>query len=699
MSSVPPPRPSERARRPHLPRGVRVSRWLIDRLGSKTLYLILLACIVGVGGGLGAVAFRYLIAFVGALAFPMGSAVDALTESPWHLIVLSPTLGGAIVGPLIYFLAKEARGSGTPEVMDAVANHGGRIRARVAVVKTIASALSIGAGASVGREGPIVQIGSSFGSTLGQLLHLDARTIRLLVGCGAASGIAATFNAPLAGLLFSLEVILGFGTIRNFTPVVVASVLATVISRHFLGDHPAFEVPHYALVSAWELPLYVLLGLLAAVTGVVFGRGLFIVEDLWERVRVHDAARPALGGLLVGGIALLFPQVMEGGYDTMGHVLSRDSHLGILTLLGLMFAKIIATHICIGAGFSGGVFAPSLFIGAMLGAAFGTAANVWMPGDLVAPSGAYALVAMGAVVSASTHAPLTVILIVFEMTGDYHMILPLMLATLIASTLSVRLSRESIYSLKLARRGARVGTARDEVMRGTTVGTQMRDVERTVRPNAPWATVVALALEAGSRPLYVAKDDGQLLGTISLEDTAALIRDEAVLQDLLIAYDVMRPPVRTVGCDDTLDVCLKVLSHQGLPELPVVDTQSRLLGVVTRADILMLYDREVLQQRGGALGFMDADQALASSTVQLPTGERIRTVQVAGRLVGQTLRSLDLRARYGVHVHGFKAGPGEPAQRPEPEMKLTAGTLLLVTGQPDHVRDVQDLGGVSDSSN
>ncbi len=684
------PAASERRRRRRLPRGVRLTRWLIGQLGSKTLYLIMLAVIVGLGGGLGAVAFRYMIEMVARLAYPAGTSLAQLRAIPWYALVLAPAVGGAIVGPMVYFLAREAKGHGVPEVMDAVANQGGRIRARVAGVKILASAVSIGVGASVGREGPIVQIGSSLGSTLGQWLHLDARTIRLLVGCGAAAGIAATFNAPMAGAVFALEVILGFGTIRRFAPLVVSSVVATVLSRQFLGNFPAFEVPKYQLVSAWELGLYVLLGLLAACVGVGFSRGLYIVEDAWNRIPIHEATKPILGGLLIGALALLFPQVMGAGYEAIGGALASDAGPGVLVVLAVLAAKIVATHLSLGAGFSGGVFAPSLFVGAMLGAAFGATVNSLFPASAVAPSGAYVLVAMGAVVAAATHAPLTVILIVFEMTGDYRMIVPLMLATLIASSLSLRLSPESIYTLKLARRGSHLTGVSDEVMKATAVEMLLRPVRETIRSNAPFATVSERVLEAGARPIYVTTESGLLCGTISLEDVAASIRDEDVLKDLLIADDVMRPLAHKVCCADTLASCLTILSRQGLPELPVTDDAGALLGVITRTDILVLYDREVLQRDGGLLAFVHRDDERAlSTTVHVPDGQRVTTIEVGAGLKGRSLRELDLRATYGVHVHGVRSAQGDAARRPDPDVALTPGEILLISGPPERVREVQ----------
>jgi CIC family chloride channel protein len=679
-----------------LPRGVRFSRYVIARLGSKTLYLLILATIIGVVGGLGAVLFRWMIRSVNYLAFPLGTSIDALGALPWYAIVGVPILGGVIVGPVIYFLAREAKGHGVPEVMDAVMNRGGRIRPRVAFVKILASAVSIGVGGSVGREGPIVQIGSGIGSTLGQALHLDTRSVRLLVGCGAAAGIAATFNAPIAGALFALEIIIGTGTVRQFAPLVVATVAGTVVSRGFLGNVPAFQVRSYALGSPWELITYVVLGLLAAVVAVGFSRGLYWMEDLWERLPIHDAARPAIGGAIVGGLALALPEVMGSGYEAIEHVLAGDGHYALIIVLGLLVAKMLATHVSLGSGFSGGVFAPSLFIGAMLGAGFGLAAEAVLPSWLVAPSGGYAVVGMGAVVAAATHAPLTVILIVFEMTGDYHMILQLMLATLVASTLSLRLSPASIYTLKLRRRGASTGE-RENFMHASSVGMVLRAIRRTVAADAPWATVIDAALRAGNAPCYVVNAAGEVEGAIYLEDVAALIRDEGVLQDLLIATDVMRNAPEPACLEDSLADCLKTLTREGIDERPVVDESNTLLGVVARRDLLALYDREVLRQGCSLVTF--EDQPVGASpeftTVQVPTDQHLATVRVDGDLIGRTLRDLDVRARMGVQVQAVQDAPDEPAHPPDPTSMLEKDSLLLVMGPRDGVSELLSLASSS----
>ena len=687
------PRPQAPAYRPAV--GLRLTRRLIRLLGSKTLLLIVLAALVGVGAGYGAIFFRWLIHAINDLAYPGGIGLAELSALPWYVLVLVPVAGGAIVGPLIYFLAREAKGHGVPEVMDAVANQGGRIRPRVAAVKTAASAVSIGVGASVGREGPIVQIGSSLGSTVGQILHMDDRSLRLLIGCGASAGIAATFNAPLAGALFALEVILGAGSVRIFTPLVVASVAATAISRHHLGDFPAFDVPAYELVSGWELALYVVLGCLAALVAVLFSRGLYKVEDLWNAIPLPDWSKPVLGGAMIGGLALVAPHVMGVGYEAIDGALSAGAPLGLPLMLGLVLAKILATHLSLGAGFSGGVFAPSLFIGAMLGGAFGVLANAALPPELVAPSGAYALVAMGAVVSATTHAPLTAILIVFEMSGDYRIIVPLMLACLIASVLSVRLSRESIYTLKLIRRGSPLGqSGRDEVMKATRIEVLMQPAPPPITPALPFPAIVDAVLAHGPTPVYVTAPDGQLLGTVGLEEIGSVIREGDVLGNIVIAADVMRPVFGTLKPDDTLARAVEQMTRQEREVLPVVDGDERLLGVLRHADILAHYEREVLRKDARFLTFLQSDEGapLPVEKIRIPAGGQLEKVRVSARLAGKTLRDLDLRARYDVQVLGLQA-PGDEGhlRMPDPGEPLADGDVLVVVGSAARVRQARRL--------
>ncbi|HIC88521.1 MAG TPA: chloride channel protein, partial [Anaerolineae bacterium] len=416
-----------------------MARWLDKVQPPEITVLFTNAAIIGVLTGLVAVFFIWLIDRFHALFFGPVLSLFSPGLGP-YAIVLIPALGGLIAGPLISFFAKEAKGHGVPEVMEAIALRGGRMRPIVAGVKAIASSVCIGSGGSAGREGPIVQIGAVLGSVMGQLWRLSDNYIRNLVACGAAAGISAVFNAPIAGVIFALEVILGEFTNRYFGSVVISAVAASIISRRFLGENPAFLVPKYTLVSAPEILFYAFLGILAAVTAKSFVIVLYWFEDVFDDWEFPDWLKPAVGGLLLGALALWMPDVLGAGFPPIEKAL--DGQLLIPLLLSLLVAKLFGTSLTLGSGNSGGVFAPALFMGAMLGGAFGTLIHGWQPA-ITAPPGAYALVGMASVFAGAAHAPITAVLIVFEMSGDYRLILPLMTATVISTLLSEQLKRDS----------------------------------------------------------------------------------------------------------------------------------------------------------------------------------------------------------------------------------------------------------------
>jgi CIC family chloride channel protein len=577
-----------------------LARWLDRREVSNSAITFASAVLVGIGAGIGATLFRWLLE-----ALRHGSySVGPWAGRGWLTLLAVPALGGLIVGVLVHFWAREAKGHGVPEVMEAVALRGGRIRPRVALVKALASGVCIGSGGSAGREGPIVQIGSAIGSTIGQALNFSDERIRSLVACGAAGGIAATFNAPIAGALFAIEVILGRFHTLYFGAVVISAVVADVIAQAFSSEVRAFDVPEYALRSPWELPLYVLLGALAAILAVVYSRGLYLTEDLWERLRAPEWIKPALGGLLLGVVGVLsfqidgFPRVFGVGYGSIS-----DALLGRLTLqmtVALLLLKMLATWTTLGSGGSGGVFAPSLFMGSMLGASFGLLANAYFPA-VAAPPGAYALVGMAAFFSGAAHAPVTAILILFEMTGDYRIILPLMLATVVSTILSTLLSKESIYTLKLTRRGVHLEQGRDvDVLQTVSVGELMETDFPAVVETLPLAELANEFVLQRVQSLPVLSSTGELSGMVTVSDLdraiaaghieGACTRDIATSSDLLLAHP-----------DESIGTALRRLGVRDLNRLPVVARDSaRPIGIVRRNDIVRAYNH-ALSKRGQEL--------------------------------------------------------------------------------------------------
>ena len=435
----------------------RAGGWLRASRGG----LFTVALVVGAGSGLGAVAFRYLIYFVTWLAtghaqFGQQGRVPSAHFPGLGLgfFVVIPVIGGLIYGPLIYRYAREARGHGVPEVMIAVAEGGGRIRPQVAAVKSLASALCIGTGGSVGREGPIVQIGSALASSLGQWIKMPESRLRILVACGAAGGISATFNAPLTGVFFGVEIILREFSVEAIFTVMLSAMIADLIGRQFAGSAPFLSglPPGIALHHLTSYLLIAALAVVAALAGLAFAKILYATEDLCDKVWGNrpEWARPAAGGIALGLLLLALPQMYGVGYPVLYQAVGGSYALWFLIVLAA--GKIIACSLTIGIGGSGGVFAPSLFIGATSGMAFGEIA-----GHLLGPAAGqpalYAVVAMGAVFASAARAPLTAVASVVEMTGDYTLTLPVMLAVAIATATSRALSYGTIYTTKLLRRG------------------------------------------------------------------------------------------------------------------------------------------------------------------------------------------------------------------------------------------------------
>jgi len=424
----------------------------LGRLRSSFLpeenQLIVLAVAVGVLTGFGSVGFIKVLHAVTDFARDRLAAGLGFIFGPADIVLL-PAIGGLIVGPIIYYFAREARGHGVPEVMTALATAGGRIRPRVVLVKIAASATTIGFGGTAGREGPMIQIGSAIGSATGQLARLPTRHIRTLVACGAAGGVAATFNAPIAGAIFSMEVLMG-RLAGDFLLVMLTSLTSCFVARAYLGNYPAFVAPSYELVSAAELPLYFGLGLLAGLAALLYVRLLYRSEDWFEAWKFPEWLKPAVGGLMVGVILRYFPEAYGAGFPAMEAALWVRFSWGLL--MALFVAELFGNIFTLGSGGSGGVFAPSLYMGAMLGGAYGMGVHALFP-EATGGSGAYALVGMAAFFAAAAKAPTTSILILFEMTNDYRIILPLMVATVGSVTLANRFMPLSIYTLKLHNRG------------------------------------------------------------------------------------------------------------------------------------------------------------------------------------------------------------------------------------------------------
>jgi len=684
------------------PRQNPFSRFLDKTAPPQGITLIILAIAIGATTGLAAVFFIKLIHAIQYFCYAFLPHLFPALGFWTYLII--PVIGGLLVGPLI-LMAQEAKGHGVPEVMQALILHGGRIRARVAAAKIVASALCIGTGGSAGREGPIVQVGSALGSSLGQILNLSDERIRNMVACGAAAGIAATFNAPIAGVIFAIEVLLSGLQVRAFGNVVIAAVYSSIVSRVFLGTRPAFEVHIYTMISPLSILLYLALGLLAALVGIMFIRMLDFSERVFDGWDFPQVFKPAVGafGLGIIGLSYMFipgiavpesvsqqdnpvlqalPHMYGSGFEFIGTALQGGGGLWILLLL--VFLKPLATSFTLGSGNSGGVFAPSLFIGAMFGGAMGQLFALWFPG-ISGPPGAYALVGMAAVFSATARAPLTAMLIVFEMSNDYLIILPLMVAGVTACYFAQWLHPESIYTLKLSKRGIRFSEGRDmDIMQGVSVSEVMKVKPVTIHMDKPLPELMALFQSSNILGFPVMKDYYKLHGIVTLQDIHKLQSQEGFSPRGMTVKDVAIENPITVFPDEPIWVAIQKMAPRDLARLPVIDRDGSgtLLGVISRSDILRAYDVGIVRKQRGQIveGQLSLRSLKENGFVEfvLKEEDNCNRALVMDLPLPQTVNLVSVRRGGKIII-------------PRGHTRLQSGDVITVFGKLDDVNKLQDL--------
>lgn len=669
---------------------------LVDRFKmAEHTFMVVVAVFIGLITGYGALGLRYLIHLIQVVSTGhVHYSLQMLAQLPWYQKLLMPAIGGLVVGPIVTFISHEVKGHGVPEVMESILLRNGMIRPRVVIAKIFASAVCIGSGGSSGREGPIVQIGSAIGSTLGQWLQVSPEKLRTMVGAGAAGGIAAAFNAPVGGALFAIEIIFGDFGVMRFSPIVISSVTATVVSRHYLGDFPAFIVPKYSLVSPWELFFYAGMGIFAGFAALAFIRSLYGLEDFFEKWRFPDYVKPAVGGILVGMIGIFYPSIFGVGYEGINEALHGNLAWEFLFLL--LVLKIIATSLTLGSGGSGGIFAPSLFMGAMVGGVVGTIVHQLFP-NITATAGAYSLVGMGAVVGAATHAPITAIIIIFEMTNDYTIILPLMIATIIAVVFTTRMQPESIYTLKLVRRGIQFFKGKEiNVLRALHVSDIYRKDPVKIPYNASFKNFIPVVINSDHDIFCVVDEKDRFLGYITMSSIRNILEDPEAVKHLIVAVDLMDSNPRTVTPDTSLDDVMKLFGQLQVGEIPVVHAQDRknLLGYITRRDVIHAYNKEVAK-REMTLGLQRAYSSLAvSDLTELVDGYYLVELHAPRRFVGKSLSQLDLRNRFNVQVVLVRREnqKGEPMRIvPDANYTINERDVLVLMGRRKDLERVRKL--------
>jgi chloride channel protein, CIC family len=558
--------------------------------------MVLLAFTIGIVGGLAAVGFHELILLVKRIfwgATSTATFLDSVRALPWQYRLIAPALGGLIIGPIITYFVKEARGHGVPEVMEAVALRGGVIRFAVAPLKALVSAICIGSGGAAGREGPIVQIGASFGSSVGTFLRLTPDKIKTLLAAGAAAGVAGTFNAPMAGVIFSIEVILREIKLASFSPIIIAAVTGTAVANTIFGrTGPIFSIPIHRLVSYWELFFYIGLGIFTAAIALLYSNFLYFLEDVFHKISIPDMLKPALGGLLLGGLALIIPQIHATGYPVMEAAL--HSQLGFGLVVALLFGKILATSLSLGSGGSGGIFAPALFIGTMAGSAYGSVIGAIFPA-ITASASSYSMVGMGSVFAGATHAPLSAIFIIFEMTRDPIIILPLMFSCIISSIVTSHVQKKNIYTTKLLRRGVDIENITETTFLEKI---QVREVMKTEIFTIYGSSTIDEARKLFKKTFLtylpvIDEENGNFLGMLNYHNVFGF-GDEDFDKHQEIRNLAYLPPVVLMENDHLLKA-LRAVDVDDIQLLPVFkdNGSGKLVGVLSRGDIIRAYNQQL----------------------------------------------------------------------------------------------------------
>ena len=557
-----------------------------DLEAREQLVMLFFAVLIGVTVGYAAYGFRLGLSAIQYLFYGVGTEylVQTVLALPWWHVVLAPTLGGVAVALFLRFVMPGRRPQGVADVIEAGMYHNGRMSFRVGLGAAAASALSIGSGASVGREGPLVHLGGSLASILTKRLNLNRLEGHTILACGVAAGVAASFNAPIAGVIFAHEVVLGHYALRALAPVVIAGVGGTIVTRIHIGDFPAFLIPHYDILSFWQFPAFMLLGIVSGLMALIFFWSVGITMDIYSRLRIPTLCRPPLAGLAVGVNALWVPEVLGVGYEATDNALKQVYPLHLLVML--VAAKMAATSLCIAGGFGGGVFSPALFIGAMTGGAFGLiAANVFP--ELAAEHGLYAIVGMGAVASAVLGAPISTTLIVFELTGDYRVTIVLMVAVVLATALARQFRYPSFFHWQLARRAVKLADTDEVLLHAQVVADVMVADVQAVSPQMSFGELREIYRDSAAQAFFVADEDGRLRGALKEADVKYALLDP-MLDDLGRAVDIASETGPLLTPDMPLDEALSAFHGTAHRMLAVVDNRdrARLLGIVAFRTVL-----------------------------------------------------------------------------------------------------------------
>ncbi len=563
--------------------------------------MMIIASVIGLLAGLCNIIFRTTVHWVDTFVLHGGKDLLGIDQGGWHLLLLPliPMFGMVLLIPLSLKFPGEVNGYSFTKFLRKVNLEGGYIKARTIALKIVSTALTIGTGNSAGVEGPIAAIGGAAGSQVGQFFRVSGSRMKVYIAAGAAGGIAGMFNAPLAGIFFASEIVLlGTFEITSFGALVIASALSTVVTRAYYGGMPAFPIPHYEMVNPFiEIPLYSLMALIIGLIAVCHIHIFYWVRDKYDALPIHPQLKPITGAFIIGCIAIFYPQIMGDGYPFLETVLNGEG--AILLLLALVFLKIIATAVTLGSGGAGGVFAPALFIGAMIGGCFGHVANILFP-TLTADPGAYATVGIGAFLAASTHAPMTAIFLLFEMTGNYMIIVPIMLTSIIGTMVATKFKHDSIDTVDFSREGIDIHEGREAaIMKSTRVGKAISEDVDFISERANINHLLEIFRMAKNSFYFpVVDDSGRMTGIISMQDVKGILHRAEEERVCYLVGGICSRDVIMLTPDDSLYKAMQLFDVKGIDEIPVVeDLENKwVVGMLKRRNVIDAYNHEVLKK-------------------------------------------------------------------------------------------------------
>ncbi len=568
---------------------------------GENVRMMIIATCIGLMTGVSIILFRSVVEGVETILFAGGKKLLGIHLGGWHLLLLPliPMAGMVLLIPLSLLFPGEVNGYGFTKFLRKVNLEGGYIRARTIFLKLISTALTIGTGNSAGVEGPIAAISGAIGSQVGQISRVSGARMKVYIAAGCAGGIAGIFNAPLAGIFFASEIVLlGTFEISSFSALVIASAISTVVTRAWYGENPAFSIPAYHLVNPFfELPIYTVMAVITGLIAVFHIRIFYFIRDQYQALPIHPQLKPLTGAFIIGCIGMAYPQIMGNGYQFIESVLNGSGTLPIL--VALIFLKIIATAITLGSGGAGGVFAPALFIGAMIGGAFGYLANILSPA-MTADPGAYATVGIGTFLAASTHAPMTATFLLFEMTGNYTIIVPIMLTSIISTMVAKRFNKDSIDTVDFTREGIDIHEGRETaIMKSIRVGKAITEDVDFISEKANINQLLEIfRLAKGGLYFPVIDDSGKMTGIISMQDVKNILQKDEAERVCYLVGGICSRNVIMLTPDDSLYTAMQLFDIKGLEEIPVVeDLENRwVVGMLKRRDVIAAYNHEVLKK-------------------------------------------------------------------------------------------------------